>query len=103
MDPLDSLATFANCAVTAQQEPEGLLEFRGVFDDQVETVSPYELDRVELKPQLTALSSNILLLARVSVFEILRDGEAEAKRYSFDGKPRPDGSGLTLAILAAKK
>ena len=97
------LASFANCTVTVQLGGVGVSSFRAIFDDSVEVVSPYQIDQTSFKPQMTALSTDISAISGSTSFDILRDNETESKIYSFDGKPRPDGSGLTLVYLAVKK
>lgn len=94
---------FANCTVTAQLGGVGVSSFRAIFDDNVEVVSPYQIDQVSFKPQIAALSADIAAISGSTTFDIKRDSETESKVYSFDGKPRPDGSGLTLVYLAVKK
>lgn len=98
-----ALTSFANCAVTALLHDVETVTFRAIFDDSVEVVSPYEENQVTFKSAITALSTDIAAIAGAQTFEILRDGETESKVYTFDGKPRPDGSGLTLVLLAVKR
>ena len=98
-----ALTTFANCAVIALLHDVETVTFRAIFDDSVEVASAYQEDQVIFKPAMTALSTDIAAISGAQTFEILRDGETESKVYAFDGKPRPDGSGLTLVLLAVKR
>lgn len=98
-----ALGLFANATVTALLHEVATTTFRAIYDDSVEVVSPYQEDQVIFKPAMTALSTDIAAIAGAQTFEILRDGETESKIYAFDGKPRPDGSGLTLVLLAVKR
>jgi len=97
------ISEFANCTVTGQLAGVGVRTFRAIFDDSASVASPYEMDQTEFKPQMTALSADISAIAGAQTFDITRDGETEGKRYCFDGKPRPDGAGLTVVFLAVNK
>jgi len=98
-----TLATFANCTVTGQLAGVGVRTFRAILDINQEVASEYEMNQYAPQPQLTALSADIGAIAGVQTFDVTRDGESEGKRYSFNGKPRPDGAGLTVVLLAEKK
>lgn len=93
---------FANCTVTARLHEVETAAFRAIFDDRVDFSSPFEVEQLNLKPGMTALAADIDAASGHS-FDILRDGETAAKSYSFDGKPRPSGPGLTLVPLAVKR
>lgn len=97
------LAAFANASVTALLHGVEVHTFRAIVDDNVEVFSNFEEQQTMFKPELTALSSDITAIAGVQSFDILRDAETEVKRYAFDGKPTPDGAGLTRVFLAVKK
>jgi hypothetical protein len=94
---------FANATVTVTLTGVAVQTFRAIFDESVEVISPYQSERANFKPQLAALTSNIAVIDSSMVFEVLKDGESETRRCSFDGKPRPDGSGLSMVFLAGKK
>lgn len=98
-----ALARFANCTVTPLLHGTPAGSFRAIFDDSVEVINTYETEQIMFKPGMTALSTDITEISAAGTFDILRDGDSETKRYAFDGKPRPDGAGLTRVFLAVKK
>jgi hypothetical protein len=97
------LQEFANCTVTVLMAGAPVANFRGVFDENADPISPFVAERVALKPVLSATTSDIASVSSSHELEIVKDGETQGKRYKFDGKPRFDGSGFTVANLGVAK
>lgn len=92
-----AIQELANCTVYAKLEGVVVADFPGIFDEAAEAISPYESERLIIKPAVTAASSDMAGITSAHVLQI-RDVE-----YKFDGKPRPDGHGLTVVYLGVKK
>ena len=89
---------FANCTVTPRLVGVAVKEpFPGIFDESAAPVQAYEAERVMFKPLVTVSSTDFNGIDSKHTLEI------RGKEYTFDGKPRPDGAGLTVVTLAVKK
>jgi hypothetical protein len=97
------MAEAANCTVTARLAGVAVATFRGIFDEKAEPVQPYESERLMLRPVVTVLTGDLAGIDSSHALEITRDGGLQGQSYTFDGKPSPDGEGLTLVALAVKK
>lgn len=69
----------------------------GIFDLTSEAVSPFEASNRIGKPSVTLLDSDIENITSEYTLTIRN------KDYCFDGKPMPDGHGMTLIYLQGKK
>jgi hypothetical protein len=93
---------FANCDVSITLSGALVKSIHGIFDQSNEVVSPFESDRIIVKPLLTVLDKDFTDVTSANVLTITRDGATSGKDYKLDGKPRPDGAGMTIIHLAEK-
>ena len=93
---------FANCDVSVKLSEVQVLSFRAIFDISSDSAAAFQSDLVVFKPSLTGISSDVAQISSAHVMDIARDGLPGSKQYKFDGKPRPDGAGLTVVHLGEK-
>lgn len=92
-----AVTKFTNVTATITLNGIVVKTIPGIFDEAAEVVSSYESERLITKPAVTVASVDLEGIASAHVLQI-RDVE-----YKFDGKPRPDGHGLTIIYLGVKK
>jgi hypothetical protein len=87
----------SNVDVVIQFGGVPLKTIRGVFDEDSQSVSPYEASQMQIKPAVSVQTSDFTGIDSSHTFMISN------REYRLDGKPRPDGAGLTIIYLSAKK
>lgn len=92
-----SIRAFANVDVRLTLNGVYVRNIRGIFDEFSEVVSPFEMSQMQIKPVLNVQDSDFNGITSEYTLTIRN------KNYQFDGKPRPDGHGMTLIYLAGKK
>lgn len=88
----------ANCTVTARLDGVPVCEpFSGIFDEHAQVAQPWESERAIVKPALTVTDASLAGITSAHTLEI------RGVEYKFDGKPQPDGTGLTVVYLGVKR
>jgi hypothetical protein len=102
-----SIARFANVTVTARLSGAVTAQFLGICNENAEVVAPFQAEATTFKTTLTAASSDMdgVTSGHVLTMEHLADStwSLNGREFRFEGKPRPDGVGLTTTFLTVKK
>ena len=88
---------FANADIVISLSGVEVKTVRGIFDESNEVASPFESDRIQFKPAVSLSDSDMAGITSAHTLTI------SGKAYQFDGKPRPDGHGMTLIYLTGKR
>jgi hypothetical protein len=92
-----SIRAFANVDVRLTLSGVYVRNTRGIFDEFSESVSPFEMSQMQIKPTLSIQDKDFAGIT--SEYTLTING----KNYQFDGKPRPDGHGMTVMYLTGKR
>lgn len=91
-----AVAKFGNATASITLSGVVVATIPGIFDEFAEVVSPYDSERLVVKPVFTVEAESMASISSDNVLAI------NGVDYSFDGKPKREG-GLVAIYLAVKK
>lgn len=92
-----SMGAFSNVNVRLSLNGVYVRNIRGIFDEFSEVVSPFDTSKLQIQPVVSIQDQDYQGISSEYTLTI------REKNYQLDGKPSPDGHGMTVIYLQGKR